>query len=746
MPIEFIPEKKPRAAGIQFIPEKKTIPSDRAPAVGSPTVLPGKPGSSPENPLQESGLTANERGLFKFYEQATPEERLAWLRAPPGMSLPAGSKTPFEKVTGIIGPVPFQKTRQYDAEINSRGEFAVRPKGSGEPWRVIDPAPSLGRLNPFGAEFWRDVTDITPEILSAMLTRKVPTSPQGYAAQGAGMSAFDAALPRLAQRTMGSGGIIQEGGGPTIGRDVGAVGARGATGAVVGGAFGLLGKAYRGASEALGRTAGRAAEPNPLKWPYLVEEQIRRGTKSRLERISGRAAQEAAQEAEVQAARAAKQTEREQLIKKLFEEDAAERAAREAARAAGKMRSTEEAATLQGQTVQAAEFGKEASRIRADIKEHGRAIRELRRQAAETEDDAAKAAIRDQIVNRQRTIDQLAREADAMSEKGLETRSRAGLYRLSQKQRAAKEAETGVPAGKAPTPEPSPAAPFVSRAIPMAAKTAERAAEGVAEPGLLGKAFRGTGDIFKEQGELGASAAKRVHEISQEAAQQASRARQLAAKKVITWRESDEIVQNIWGKRHGAASQAWADYFERAVQLGREAGESLEQSVQSAIRKTELARLQEVRREFGTTPIEIPNAIQEAMKVKPEEPVEEVIERAVKSAGEKAQKASLRTFIDIAPGIAWRVSGGALTRGMAIASDLIENPPKWMLVYNRAPPRVRQILAPVTSLLQAGKTEDARRVLSNLIQIEGVRSYLESGATGEERNIHRSPQTASERR
>jgi len=129
------------------------------------------PGDSMEV-IQEQGVTPFERRAVMQYSPNVPSA-IEWLSRAPG----ADGKPPPEG-SGVMAQV-FSKNataedrakkaqvRQYEAREYKPGHIAVRPKGDRGPWRPVDPDTGF-----FSTDFLRDVSDIAPEMLTALMPAK----------------------------------------------------------------------------------------------------------------------------------------------------------------------------------------------------------------------------------------------------------------------------------------------------------------------------------------------------------------------------------------------------------------------------------------------------------------------------------------------------------------------------------------------------------------------------------------------
>lgn len=132
------------------------------------------PGSSPEHPLQEQGVSFDERMALKVFGPNEGERAAEWLRRTPG----EGGKPvrfsvlPFGETLSKFTQT--SATRQYDAVRNARGQIAVRPKGSNEQWRLIDPE---------GFD-WQDITDLGGEAAMALTPARTAKAVAGVAGVG----------------------------------------------------------------------------------------------------------------------------------------------------------------------------------------------------------------------------------------------------------------------------------------------------------------------------------------------------------------------------------------------------------------------------------------------------------------------------------------------------------------------------------------------------------------------------------
>lgn len=159
----FIPDDQP---SVGFTPD---------PSTGTGFV-PDTPGSHPDAPLPEQGVTKAEREKIKYFGQQFGNQAvIEWLQRPAaekgvagtsmglsplelGKAAFAGPALPAQLLAGAItGTKMAEEMRQYDAVENVHGQISVRPKGTTEPWRVIDPE---------GLD-WGDVGDIAPDLAIA---------------------------------------------------------------------------------------------------------------------------------------------------------------------------------------------------------------------------------------------------------------------------------------------------------------------------------------------------------------------------------------------------------------------------------------------------------------------------------------------------------------------------------------------------------------------------------------------------
>lgn len=112
-----------------------------------------EPGSSPENPLQEQGVNLEERALLKNYG-ANTRAAVEYLQRKPG----EGGKGDFS-----LAGIPTAKSNQYDAVEYKPGQIAVRPKGTKDPWKVVDPQTGL-----FSKDLPADILDLGGDVVNTL--------------------------------------------------------------------------------------------------------------------------------------------------------------------------------------------------------------------------------------------------------------------------------------------------------------------------------------------------------------------------------------------------------------------------------------------------------------------------------------------------------------------------------------------------------------------------------------------------
>lgn len=145
-----------------------------------------KPGESPDNPLQEPGLNQAERQAVKYFGGNTAEA-IKWLGLDPKTSgKPEVMYGP--SIATPIASIMGDKSRQYDAKEYKPGHIAVRPKGTTEPWKVVDPDTGF-----FSSDFLRDLEDLVPEAAAVFTPGKTML---GSAAKMAGLGVAEKALSK----------------------------------------------------------------------------------------------------------------------------------------------------------------------------------------------------------------------------------------------------------------------------------------------------------------------------------------------------------------------------------------------------------------------------------------------------------------------------------------------------------------------------------------------------------------------
>jgi hypothetical protein len=218
------------------------------------------PGETPYNPIQEQGVTTSERIATKYLpknEKAAAE----WLAKKPG----EGGKPEEIPFANILSAIPGlqvagaalklgtdTKAHEYEARPY-KGGIAVRPKGSNDPWRVVDPDTGF-----FSKDILRDAADVLPE--AALFA--VPGGTALKAAAKLGLAAgAEEAVRREAGKAMGFDdthgsialGTLEQAGGGAL------AGAGGALLGKVGGA--VIEKAKQFAPEWVGKLG------DVLTWP-----------------------------------------------------------------------------------------------------------------------------------------------------------------------------------------------------------------------------------------------------------------------------------------------------------------------------------------------------------------------------------------------------------------------------------------------------------------------------------------------
>lgn len=142
-------------------------------------------GESPYNPIEEQGVTPDERMEIKMFG---PNSRatLDWLAAKPGEGKPSNYSL-LPGGIGNMGPLNQYEAVEYRPGGYSVRQAGVREQGKMAPWRVVDPNTGF-----FSKDFIGDVADLLPETAGALV-------PGGPVATTAGFGGLEAARQGMSE-------------------------------------------------------------------------------------------------------------------------------------------------------------------------------------------------------------------------------------------------------------------------------------------------------------------------------------------------------------------------------------------------------------------------------------------------------------------------------------------------------------------------------------------------------------------